>query len=363
MKTIALILAGGSGTRLWPLSRQKMPKQLLALLGERSLLQETCSRILPLVPPEDQWVICGFELYGKISEQIDDLRLALAPDRGDNAAQFIQVLVEPMGKNTAPAVFWAARRCKELYGEDTILLVLPADHLIMREHDYLRDLNRGIEKAAEGCLLTFGIQPSHAETAYGYIKIKPDGSIGNKPIPVEAFVEKPDPITAQGFLDSGEYLWNSGIFAFHVGTLLAEGQKLCPETLEPFMRCEPNQSSSVLQAYEKAKAQSIDCALMEKTNQAFVLPASFGWSDVGSWQGLFGLSEKDHQGNLLRGKNIVLDSSNCLIFGSDRLIAAVGMESVAIIDTPDVLMVCTLNQSKRVKEIVEELSKKQPEYT
>ncbi|MGE5458852.1 MAG: mannose-1-phosphate guanylyltransferase, partial [Methanobacterium sp.] len=261
MKTIALVLAGGSGTRIWPLSRQKMPKQLLALLGNRSMLQETCLRIQPLVPPEDQWVIGGLDLYEKISEQIDCLQNEFLTEEQGKAAHFIEIMAEPMGKNTAPAIFWAARRCQQLYGDDTVLLVLPADHMITHEQAFIHDLQKGIKKAAEGYLLTFGISPVYAQTAYGYIKTNPAEEPGNEPLPVEAFVEKPDAATAQKFLDRGNYFWNSGMFAFHVGTLLAEGHKLCPETLDPFLHCEWDHSASVLRAYEMCKAQSIDCAL------------------------------------------------------------------------------------------------------
>lgn len=348
MKTIALILAGGSGTRLWPLSRRNMPKQLLSLLGERTLLQETCQRLLPLIPPQDQWIITGKEYYQPVCKQVQSVH------------ESIQVLEEPEGKNTAPAIFWAARRCQELYGNEAVLLVLPSDHLITNEHEFQETMIRGIAKAQEGYLVTFGIKPTHPETGYGYIQIESTNQITPRAYLVKAFVEKPDRARAEQYVEKGNYLWNSGMFAFHIGTLLEDGQKLCNDIASFFINSNPNEAQSIEQAYKQVQAQSIDYAIMEKTNQAWVIPASFGWSDVGSWQSLFDIGPHDDSGNMLHGKNIVIDTSNCLIYGNERLIAAVGMEATAIIDTPDALMVCPLDQTQRVKEIVAELLKLAP---
>jgi len=345
MKTIALILAGGSGTRLWPLSRRNMPKQLLSLIGDRTLLQETCHRLLPFIPPQDQWVITGKEHGQQVREQVQEVNKS------------IEVLEEPEGKNTAPAIFWAARRCQELYGNEAVMLVLPSDHLITNEKGYQETMARGIANAQQGYLITFGIRPTHPETGYGYIQIETTQPIMEHSYPVKTFIEKPDKTRAKQFIESGNYFWNSGMFAFHIGTLLADGQNLCKDVAEPFINSDPNDSLQIANAYIQCQAQSIDYAVMEETNNAWVVPASFGWSDVGSWQSLFELSPRDERGNMLRGEHVVIDTKNCLIYGTERLIAAVGMESTAIIDTPDALMVCPLDQTQRVKEIVEELRK------
>lgn len=345
MKTIALILAGGSGTRLWPLSRRNMPKQLLSLTGDKTLLQETCQRLFPFIPPQDQWIITGEEHYQQVREQVQAIH------------ESIQVLEEPEGKNTAPAIFWAARRCQELYGEEAVLMVLPSDHLITNEKGFQETMTIGIAKAGEGYLITFGIEPTHPETGYGYIEIETTKQKLEPYYPVKAFVEKPDKTRAEQYIESGNHFWNSGMFAFHIGTLLADGQNLCKDIAEPFINSDPNDPLQIANAYKRCQAQSIDYAVMEKTDNAWVVPASFGWSDIGSWQSLFEISPHDEKGNMLRGKNIVIDSNNCMIYGGERLIAVVGMESTAIIDTTDALMVCPLGQTQRVKEIVEELRK------
>ncbi|MDD3363618.1 MAG: mannose-1-phosphate guanylyltransferase [Syntrophomonas sp.] len=356
MKTIALILAGGSGMRLWPLSRQKLPKQLLPLIGERTLLQETCRRLFPLIHPQDQWIITGKSYYTQVIEMVTSLRNQFPDETGEH--KYIEVLKEPMAKNTAPAIFWAARRCQQMYGEDTVLMVLPSDHLITMENEFLETIHKGIAKAGEGYLVTFGIKPTHPETGYGYIKVDANQALSNEPYLVADFVEKPDQIKAQEYVKSDKYLWNSGMFAFHIGALIEESRKLCPEIFEPFLLCDPFKPDSVEIAYNQVKPQSIDFAVMEQTDQAFVIPASFGWSDVGSWQSVFELSPKDLEGNVFYGEQIIIDSKDCLIYGGHRLIAVVGMEAVAIIDTADALLISPLNETQRVKEIVEELQRR-----
>ena len=348
MKTIALILAGGSGTRLWPLSRRNMPKQLLSLTGDKTLLQETCRRLFPFVPPQDQWIITGKEHYQQVQVQVQELH------------ESIEVMKEPEAKNTAPAIFWAARRCQELYGDDTVLLVLPSDHLITNEIVFQENMIRGIEKAREGYLITFGIKPAHPETGYGYIEIETTRPNLEPSYPVKAFIEKPDKTRAEQYIESGNYFWNSGMFAFHVGVLLAEGQNLCKEITEPFINSNPNDLLEIENAYKQVQAKSIDYAIMEKTSNAWMVPATFGWNDVGSWQSLFELSPRDERGNMICGEHVVIDTNNCLIYGTDRLITAVGMEGIAVIDTPDVLMVCPLDQTYRMKEIVEEIRSQAP---
>ncbi|MDD4801645.1 MAG: mannose-1-phosphate guanylyltransferase [Syntrophomonas sp.] len=355
IKTIALILAGGNGSRLWPLSREKMPKQFLSLTGQRTMLQETCRRLFPFIPPENQLIITGQEHYHHVIQQVETLRNEISDPKASKA--FIEVMAEPFAKNTAPAIFWAARLCQQRYGDDIVLLVLPSDHLITAEKEFQYTMQRGIAKAEEGALVTFGIRPTHAETGYGYIKIKKSCDLSQSQ-PVAAFVEKPDQARAEEYFKSGQFLWNSGMFAFHLRVLLEEGRLWCPEVLEPFLLCDPLDRSAVKIAYSQTESKSIDYAVMEKTDKAFVIPSSFGWSDVGNWQSFFALNPKDKHGNVVFGQQVVIDCKDCLIYGEEQQTAVVGMEATAIINTSDGLLICPLNQSQRVKEVVKELKKR-----
>lgn len=350
MQVVALILAGGSGSRLWPLSTDTIPKPFLSLIGERSLLQQTCLRLVPLESWQKLWIITGKEHEQLVIEQIS----ALKNEHLWQQDKQVKVLMEPESKNTAPAILGAAYCCQKLYGDDTVLLVLPSDHFITLEKEFLTSVSDGIEKAGEGYLVAFGVKPSYPETGYGYIKMEGNARCPNGPGKIAAFVEKPDRSSAEEYIKAGNYLWNSGMFAFHVGTLLAESQRLCPEIAEPILKCNDLFDPEELKtAYAMITGCSIDYAIMEKTCKGLVIPAAFGWSDVGSWQSFYEVSPKDESGNISRGNHIVYDSRNCLLYGSDRVIAAVGLDATAIIDTPDALLVCPLNQTHRVKEILE----------
>lgn len=354
MTVVSLILAGGSGSRLWPLSRKNMPKQLLTLFGERTLLQETCNRLFPIIG--NQWIVTGNEYYHQVISQIEQLQESYLSKQISSS---IRVLQEPLAKNTAPPIFWVARYCQELYGDDTILVVLPSDHLINMEENFRRDIIRAVKAAREGNLVTFGVKPSYPETGYGYIKaVISKGDCYQ----VDSFVEKPDLATAKGYLNSGDYYWNSGMFVFNIDTLLSESERYCPGLIKPFIESDPTKTDEVRNAYLDVQPQSIDYAVMEKTEKALVVPASFGWSDIGSWDSLFQSYEHDENGNYIRGEHVAIDCKGCLIHGKDRFISALGLESVIIIDTADVLLVSSMNQSQRIKEIVEDLKKTNPRY-
>lgn len=345
MKVIALLLAGGSGTRLWPLSRQTMPKQLLALTSNKTLLQETCQRISNVITYNDQWIITGQSYYYQIMSQVKEL----CPMEDG-----IEILLEPVGKNTAPAIIWAAKRCSKQYGNDSILVVLPSDHLIMNTVKFEKSLEYAIQEASKGSLVTFGISPTSPETSYGYIKTDKN-PVNGKAYKVHCFVEKPDAKKAQEFLDAGSYLWNSGMFVYHVGTLLSEAESYCKDIYDLFENHDVFDTDEVELAYKASPAISIDYALMEHTDKAVVVASNFGWSDVGSWKSLYDISDKDAEGNVINGQHVILNTKDSMVYSKDRLIAAVGLKNMAIIDTPDALMVCPLNETQYIRQVVEKL--------
>jgi mannose-1-phosphate guanylyltransferase/mannose-6-phosphate isomerase len=350
MDIIALILAGGGGTRLWPLSRKLFPKQLLSLTGSRSLLQETSRRILPLIDISNQWIITNNDLYNQVKSQMG------YTVEGDIDAQYtLQVLKEPEAKSTAPAIIWSALRCSREYGNDAIMVVLPSDHLVLKEKAFLDALNKAVLKAGEGLLITFGVVPDYPETGYGYIKTSKETENDCKIYKVESFAEKPDLKTAESFVENGSYLWNSGIFVFQVGTLLEEASKYCPDIYNAFSQIDPYDDSEVRNAFNSVKPISIDYAVMEFTKKACVIEVDMGWSDIGSWKSLYEVSDKDESRNVIEGEHIVIDTTDCYIYGKDRLIASIGLSNVAIIDTMDALLVVPLDQAYRIREVVDRL--------
>jgi len=347
---LPIIMAGGTGSRLWPLSRSMYPKQFLNIVGENTMIQDTVHR-LGNMDISNPMVICNQEHRFLVAEQLHSIGKC-----GD-------IILEPVGRNTAPAIALAAIRATEK-GEDPLLLVLAADHVIKEVQHFETAVHGAIGLAEKGNLVTFGIVPDAPETGYGYIE-RGDVCIGNNigvdNFKVEKFVEKPDLKTAQEYLETGKYYWNSGMFLFKASRYLEELEKYNPEILKvcresmesadkdlDFIRIEES-------IFATCPSDSIDYAVMEKTDRAVVIPLDAQWSDIGSWSAILDVSETDENGNCFSGDVISHDSKNCLVLGEDRLISVLGLEDIIVIDTKDALLVADKNQVQNVKHIVDEL--------
>lgn len=341
-----VILAGGTGSRLWPLSRELYPKQLINLIGSRSLLQTTLARVKALPDTLPPIIVVGEEHRFLTKTQID--ALGTFPE--------YHLLLEPVGRNTAAAICGAAQYAQLYLDEKAILLVLPADHLITATDTFAEVVEQAVRLAAEGNLTTFGIVPQHPETGYGYIA----RGEGNR---VQSFVEKPDLRTAEQYLAGGNYFWNSGMFAFSPELLLAELQTYCPAIVEKMGESVSRGTRDGVfyrfdkEAMEQCPDESIDYALMEKTDKAVVVEADIGWSDIGSWRALWELAEKDGHGNVVTGDVILEDVENSLIRAGDTLVAAVGLRDTLVVETADAVLVAPISRAQDVKKIVDQLKK------
>ena len=344
-----VILAGGTGSRLWPLSRELYPKQLLPLTDATSLLQTTVLRVAQLPEMLPPIVVVGEEHRFIARSQIDELQMV----------KDYTILLEPLGRNTAPAVAGAVEYIVAGGHDDAILLILPADHLIKNVQQFHKAVEKAAKLAAEGLVVTFGIEPKSPETGYGYI----ERGNGNT---VLSFKEKPDLATARDYLAKGNYFWNSGMFAFSIKTFRQEMEKYAPGILacmaEAAAEGKRDQRFFRLdnEAMSRCPSDSIDYALMEKTSRAAVVAADLGWSDLGSWRALWDVLEKDADGNILQGNpdNLIVDDSrNCLVRSDDRLVATVGLEETLVVETADAVLVAPLSRSQDVKKVVEELKR------
>jgi mannose-1-phosphate guanylyltransferase/mannose-6-phosphate isomerase len=348
LKIQPVILAGGTGSRLWPLSRELYPKQLLQLTDTTSLLQTTVLRIAQIQEMLPPIIVVGEEHRFITKSQIDELHIV----------KEYTILLEPLGRNTAPAVAGAVEYVVENGGDDaTIMLILPADHLVKNEQQFHKVVKKAAKLAMEGLVVTFGIEPQHPETGYGYI----ERGEGNA---VLSFKEKPDLATAKDYIEKGNYFWNSGMFAFSARTFRQEMEKYAPEILSCMAEAAGEGKSDQRffrldgEAMSKCPSDSIDYALMEKTSKAAVVAADLGWSDIGCWQSLWDVLEKDSDGNIIQGRPdnlIIKDTKNCLIRSDDRLVATVGLEGTLVVETADAVLVAPLSRSQEVKKIVEHL--------
>ncbi len=353
-KMIPVILSGGSGTRLWPVSRKTHPKQFWPLLSDISLLQETGNRTR-LLADTDPIVICN-----------EDHRFFVAQQLQDVGYENPTILLEPVGRNTAPAVAVAALHALD-DENDPVLLVLPADHSITDTEAFTQTVTEGERLAREGYLVTFGVVPDNPETGYGYIRAGSPVEGGDKAFKIDSFVEKPDLPTAERYLESGNYYWNSGMFMFRASVYLEELGKHNPKMLEQCrLACasaHPNHDFIRLdkEAFAACPKDSIDYAVMEHTTRGAVVPMSAGWNDVGSWSAIWAISDKDENGNVIQGDVVTVDCKNNLLRSDGRLVATLGIENLIVVETPDVVMVAPRKEAQRIKELVEKLDEQQRE--
>ena len=352
---LPVIMAGGTGSRLWPLSRQLNPKQFLPLVDtERSLLQSTIQRLdglnheLPLL-------ICNEQHRFLAAEQLRQMEMDQA-----------KILLEPVGRNTAPAIALAALEATAS-GVDPVLLVLPADHLIKNVGAFHASIACALALAETGKLVTFGIVPTHPETGFGYLERGKE--IAEGAYVVSRFVEKPDSATAQKYLDSGEYFWNSGMFMFRASRYLRELELFAPDILRSCQASFAGAQQDMhftrvnAQAFNECPDISIDYAVMERTSDAVMVPLDAGWSDVGSWSALWDTSDKDCNGNVSNGDVLTERTTNSYLHATHRLVAAIGVDDLVIVETKDAVLVAHKNDVQEVKKIVDQLkSCKRPEY-
>ena len=353
-KVIPIILCGGKGTRLWPLSRESYPKQFLALYGknEKSLLQQTQERISSFEGISDPIIICNEEHRFIVAEQMRGI--GVTPRA---------IILETEGKNTAPAVSLGALKVLEEFGEDSILLILSADHIIKDLDIFKKVLKKGCMYAQEGNLVTFGVIPSHPETGYGYIEseiiLKKNQIIGSK---IKKFIEKPSKELAKKLFNSNRFTWNSGMFIFKTSTILSELEKYVPEVLkyckEAFIKSKNDLDFIRIDkdSFSKSPNIPIDIAVMEKTNLGLVVPLDAGWSDIGNWESLWDNEDKDSSGNVIKGKVFNNGSKDCYIKSENRLLVTLGLKNVVLIETSDAILAAHKSELKNIKTILSKLN-------
>ncbi len=347
MKKTALIMAGGRGERFWPKSRKTMPKQFLSLTDDgKTMIQLTVERISSLVDMEDIFISTNKDYKKLVLEQLPEI-----PEEN--------ILCEPVGRNTAPCIGLGAIHVAKKY-DDALMMVLPSDHLIKYTKMFVNTLSDGCGIAEKGPnLVTIGITPDYPETGYGYIKFNPEISDGHA-FGVDRFVEKPTLEVAKEYLETEEYLWNSGMFVWKVSTILNNIQKFMPETYQGLLKIQEaigtEQQDAVLEStFSNFKSESIDYGIMEKADNIYILPGTFGWDDVGSWLAVERIRKTNESGNVVEGNIITVDCKNNIIQGGKKLIATVGIEGLIIVDTEDATLVCDKDSAGDIKKVLENL--------
>lgn len=338
-------MAGGRGERFWPKSRNDRPKQFLSLTSDgETMIRKTVKRLSPIVEAEDIFIVTNAAYTELVKEQLPDIPAE-------------NILAEPCARNTAPCISFAAAVIGRKY-DDAIMLVLPSDHLIGYENIYIKTLKKAVSVAENGKnLVTIGITPTYPETGYGYINF---GKECGDAYEVEKFVEKPDLPTAKKYLSSGKYLWNSGMFVWKISSIMADMKEFMPGIYEGALRIGESFGSDdfeeiLVKEFTAFTSESIDFGIMEKASDIYTIPGSFGWDDVGSWLAVERINETDDNKNFTDGDVITIDAKRTTICGGKRLIAAVGTSDIIIVDTDDVLLVCSKNNTQDVKKVISQL--------
>ena len=345
IKVYPVLLAGGTGTRLWPVSRELYPKQLVNFIGQDSLVQSTIKRLSPVLITERVKVVCGKEHFYEIARHLEEIGVSSAG----------KIVCEPFGRNTAPAILLGLLNILKVE-QDAILCVFPADHVIKNVELFHEKVESAIRLADKGHIVTFGIRPHYPETGYGYIE--GNQAVLDGALSIKRFVEKPDIETAKKYVAAGNFFWNSGMFAFKASVMIEEFKRYEPELFLAMDKMISEDDSLMKQAYEKLQDVSIDYAIMEKTDKGVVLPSDFGWSDIGSWKSLYDFLPKDENNNVIDGDVITNETDSCFIMGHERLVAANHLSNMVLVETPDSVFVSDLDNSRNVKSIVAKLKEK-----
>lgn len=351
MNLIPVILSGGAGTRLWPVSRKSYPKPFMRLADGQSLMEKTLARASRLNPGGDILTVTGRDYFFITRDAY------LGQDRVDSSR--LHYLLEPVGRNTAPAIAMAAHLVRKRWGDQAVMIVLPADHLIEQDGAFGQAVDAAAALAEDGHLVTFGIEPDQPETGYGYIR--KGQALGFGGYAIEQFVEKPELEIAERYLASGEYLWNSGMFCFSAASFIAALEQHQPQMADLARRCFEKTISDDYaveldaKTFSQMPGISIDYAVMEKTSHAAVVPGNFGWNDIGSWKAISEIGDSDQRGNMVTGDAILLDTRDTYVQAGDRLVATIGVDNLLIIDSDDALLISDRERSQDVKAVVEQL--------
>lgn len=342
---IAVIMAGGAGTRFWPLSREIKPKQYLQLFSDKTMLQKTVERLYPIIGPERIYIVSTLSQRNIIRENVPQI-----PEEN--------LIAEPFGRNTAPCVALSAAYLLKKYPASEAMFVLPSDHVIIEKDKFKKSINTAQKAAGEGYLVTFGIKPDYPATGYGYIES--GEAVNGKVYRISNFKEKPDYKTAKSFLKAGNYYWNSGMFMWTLDAIISSFNKYAPEILQPINRI-VNLSGSdnqqeINSIYSAVPKQPVDIAIMEKSDKGVVIPVDYHWSDVGSWRAVSELQEKDDHNNTLPEKSIVIQSGDNYVY-SKKMVALIDVNDLIVVETDDSLLIADKGSAEKVKDVVEKIKK------